>query len=64
MRQFELVERVKSYDPRADEDAINRAYVFALKAHGSQTRDNGDPYFSHPSRTNSLALSPGMSNSC
>ncbi len=48
MRQFELVERVKSYDPRADEDAINRAYVFALKAHGSQTRDNGDPYFSHP----------------
>jgi GTP pyrophosphokinase len=48
MRQFELVERVKAYDPRADEDAINRAYVFALKAHGSQTRDNGDPYFSHP----------------
>jgi guanosine-3',5'-bis(diphosphate) 3'-pyrophosphohydrolase len=48
MRQFELVERVKTYDPRADEEAINRAYVFALKAHGSQTRDNGDPYFSHP----------------
>ena len=25
MRQFELVERVKSYDPNADEDALNRA---------------------------------------
>jgi len=48
MRQFELVEKVKSYDPKADEDAINRAYVFALKAHGSQTRASGDPYFSHP----------------
>jgi GTP pyrophosphokinase len=48
MRQFELVEKVRAYDPRADEDAINRAYVFAMKAHGSQTRDNGDPYISHP----------------
>ena len=48
IRQFELVERVKDYDPGADEDALNRAYVFAMKAHGSQTRASGDPYFSHP----------------
>ncbi|WP_089229601.1 RelA/SpoT family protein [Tistlia consotensis] len=48
MRQYELVERVRAYDPAADEDRLNRAYVYALKAHGSQTRDNGDPYFSHP----------------
>ncbi|MDA8231217.1 MAG: bifunctional (p)ppGpp synthetase/guanosine-3',5'-bis(diphosphate) 3'-pyrophosphohydrolase [Magnetospirillum sp.] len=48
MRQFELVERVKAYDPLADEDAINRAYVFAMKMHGSQKRASGDPYFSHP----------------
>ncbi|HLO76059.1 MAG TPA: bifunctional (p)ppGpp synthetase/guanosine-3',5'-bis(diphosphate) 3'-pyrophosphohydrolase [Magnetospirillum sp.] len=48
MRQFELVERVRSYDPNADEDAINRAYVFAMKMHGSQKRASGDPYFSHP----------------
>lgn len=48
IRQFELVELVKSYDPSADEDAINRAYVFAMKMHGSQTRASGDPYFSHP----------------
>lgn len=47
MRQFELVERVKAYDPLADEDAINRAYVFSMKAHGSQKRASGDPYFSH-----------------
>ncbi|MEH6632915.1 MAG: bifunctional (p)ppGpp synthetase/guanosine-3',5'-bis(diphosphate) 3'-pyrophosphohydrolase [Halopseudomonas aestusnigri] len=48
IRQFELVERVKSYDHDADEDAINRAYVFATKYHGSQKRASGDPYFSHP----------------
>ncbi len=48
IRQFELVEKVKSYDSNTDEDALNRAYVFAMKAHGSQKRDSGDPYFSHP----------------
>ena len=48
IRQYELVERVKSYDPNANEDALNRAYVFSLKAHGSQKRASGDPYFSHP----------------
>ena len=48
MRQYELVERVKAYDPKADEDALNRAYVFSLKAHGAQKRASGDPYFSHP----------------
>ena len=48
IRQFELVERVKSYDRFADEDALNKAYVFAMKAHGNQRRASGDPYFSHP----------------
>ncbi|HZU87837.1 MAG TPA: bifunctional (p)ppGpp synthetase/guanosine-3',5'-bis(diphosphate) 3'-pyrophosphohydrolase [Stellaceae bacterium] len=48
MRQFELVERVRAYDPSANEDALNRAYVFSMKAHGAQKRASGDPYFSHP----------------
>jgi guanosine-3',5'-bis(diphosphate) 3'-pyrophosphohydrolase len=48
MRQFELVERVKRYHPEANEDLLNRAYVYAMKAHGSQVRASGDPYFSHP----------------
>ncbi|TXH38343.1 MAG: bifunctional (p)ppGpp synthetase/guanosine-3',5'-bis(diphosphate) 3'-pyrophosphohydrolase [Rhodospirillaceae bacterium] len=48
IRQYELVERVKAYDPGADEDVLNRAYVFSMKAHGSQSRASGDPYFSHP----------------
>ena len=48
MRQYELVERVRAYDPDADEGLINRAYVFSMKAHGAQVRASGDPYFSHP----------------
>ena len=48
LRQYELVERVKAYDPDADEELLNRAYVFSVKAHGSQLRASGDPYFSHP----------------
>lgn len=48
IRQYELVDRVKGYDPNADEDLLNKAYVFAMRAHGSQTRHSGDPYFAHP----------------
>ncbi len=48
IRQFELVDAVRAYDPSVNEDALNRAYVFAMKAHGSQKRASGDPYFSHP----------------
>ena len=48
IRQYDLVERVRSYDPYADEDLLNRAYVFAMKAHGQQIRASGDPYIHHP----------------
>ncbi len=45
--QQELVERVRSYDPGA-EALVRRAYQFSMKAHGSQLRKSGDPYFAHP----------------
>jgi RelA/SpoT family (p)ppGpp synthetase len=48
LRQYELVERVRRYNPGTDEALLNRAYVYAMKAHGTQTRASGDPYFSHP----------------
>ncbi|UGA47400.1 bifunctional (p)ppGpp synthetase/guanosine-3',5'-bis(diphosphate) 3'-pyrophosphohydrolase [Bradyrhizobium quebecense] len=48
MRQYDLVERVRSYNPDTNEDLLNRAYVYAMKAHGTQMRASGDPYFSHP----------------
>ncbi len=48
IRQHELVDRVRAYDPQVDERILNRAYVFSMKAHGGQTRKSGDPYFVHP----------------
>jgi len=48
MRQYELVDRVVSYDPVANEDLLNRAYVYATQKHGDQKRASGDPYYSHP----------------
>ena len=48
MRQFELIDRVKQYNPATNEDLLNRAYVYAMRAHGAQRRASGDPYFSHP----------------
>jgi len=48
MRQYELIDRVKQYNPATNEDLLNRAYVYAMRAHGEQRRASGDPYFSHP----------------
>ncbi len=48
LRQYQLVEKVMDYAPDADEDRLNRAYVFTVQRHGSQKRASGDPYFSHP----------------
>jgi GTP pyrophosphokinase/guanosine-3',5'-bis(diphosphate) 3'-pyrophosphohydrolase len=48
LRQYELIDKVRSYDPTADEAILNRAYVYAMRMHGSQKRASGDPYFAHP----------------
>ncbi len=48
MRQYELVEKVQAYNPGADENLLNRAYVYAMQKHGAQKRASGDPYFNHP----------------
>src|SRR5438477_2690330 len=48
MRQYELIDRVKQYNPNANEELLNRAYVYAMRAHGEQKRASGDPYISHP----------------
>jgi RelA/SpoT family (p)ppGpp synthetase len=48
MRQYELIERVKQYNPNTNEELLNRAYVYAMRAHGEQMRASGDPYISHP----------------
>jgi len=47
-RIFEITDKVRSHDPRADIDLINRAYVFAAHAHANQKRSSGEPYLTHP----------------
>jgi guanosine-3',5'-bis(diphosphate) 3'-pyrophosphohydrolase len=48
IRQYELIDRIKAYDPNVNEDLVNRAYIYAMKMHGAQKRASGDLYFSHP----------------
>ncbi len=48
IRQFELTEKIHAYDPKADTGLVDAAYVLAMRAHGAQRRDNGDPYITHP----------------
>src|ERR1700712_1990733 len=48
IRQCELTRKILDYDPKADTSLIDAAYDLAEKAHSTQRRENGDPYFSHP----------------
>jgi GTP diphosphokinase / guanosine-3',5'-bis(diphosphate) 3'-diphosphatase len=43
-----LLSRVTSYDAKADLGLIDSAYGIALEAHAPQTRENGEPYITHP----------------
>lgn len=48
LRQYELVDMVRAYNPSVNEALLNKAYVFSMKAHGEQMRHSGDPYYAHP----------------
>jgi GTP diphosphokinase / guanosine-3',5'-bis(diphosphate) 3'-diphosphatase len=43
-----LGDKLRAYDPKADTGLIDAAYTLAAHAHGTQLRDNGDPYITHP----------------
>jgi len=44
----ELISRVCAYQPDADAQLLQAAYVYACEHHGDQLRASGDPYYSHP----------------
>ena len=49
VRRFEdIVDRVEAYNPRADIDLLQRAYVFSAREHRDQVRQSGEPYLVHP----------------
>ena len=43
-----LAAKVRGYDAKADTGLIDSAFALAARAHARQTRDNGDPYITHP----------------
>ncbi len=46
--QYELIDKIKSYACDIDAVKLAEAYAFSMKAHKSQLRASGEPYFSHP----------------
>ena len=43
-----LMDTVKSYQPDADLELIERAYLVAKEGHAGQVRASGEPYINHP----------------
>ncbi len=43
-----ITARVQGYAPGCNVALIDEAFALAAQAHGAQTRDNGDPYITHP----------------
>jgi GTP pyrophosphokinase len=48
IRFNDIIEEVLSYNPDADTDMLERAYVFSAKAHKGTIRLSGEPYLIHP----------------
>ena len=48
VRLGEIIDKVSSYNPSANLDLIEKAYIFSAKVHKGQMRLSGEPYLSHP----------------
>ena len=48
LNQKELIEKVKNYNRFLNPETLSKAYIFAVKAHKNQKRDEGKPYIIHP----------------
>ncbi len=44
----DLIELVRTYNPKADQDLLRAAYAYSRAMHEGQTRYSGEPYFTHP----------------
>lgn len=48
IRINDIIDKITDYNPDADLDLIDRAYIFSAKVHDGQVRLSGEPYLSHP----------------
>ncbi len=44
----DVIDKVRSYNSKADFDLIKKAFVYSAKAHQGQVRKSGQPYVTHP----------------
>ena len=51
----ELLNLVRAYNPKTNEDLIRRAYAYGQQAHEGQYRRSGEPYFTHPVEVAAIA---------
>lgn len=48
IRITDILDKVVEYNPDADLDIIDRAYIYSAKVHEGQMRLSGEPYLTHP----------------
>lgn len=60
----ELVSALQKSEQSYDMERIDKAYNFALKAHGDQRRVSGIPYILHPTSVACILVDLGMDTDC
>jgi len=48
IRINDILDKVTDYNPEANLDIIERAYIYSARVHEGQVRLSGEPYLSHP----------------
>ena len=48
IRINDIIDKITDYNPEADLDIIDRAYIYSARVHDGQVRLSGEPYLSHP----------------
>lgn len=48
IRITDIIDKITEYNPDADLDILDRAYVYSARVHVGQVRLSGEPYLSHP----------------
>ena len=48
INNYELIDKIKSYNKFLNYNTLNKAFKFAIDAHKNQKRDEGVPYIIHP----------------
>ena len=54
IRIDDILEKVSAYYSESDITTLQKAYVFAARAHKGQVRRSGEPYLSHPLEVTSI----------